>query len=149
MVSVANTMALAAASDLSGAARLAEQDPHGWILTVTAIAVVFGVLLLLWLIFALLGMLFTRKKKADPAGDDNAAGPSGLPDRHSRACPGNLSPSLAAAIAVAIERYRAESTGETEDGALHDTESYRITIHPDDTPGPWGAPGRNFRKTPK
>ena len=140
MVTVANMVALAAASDLSGAARLAEQDPHGWILTVTAVAVVFGVLLLLWLIFALLGLLFTRgaaRKMAGQAGHD---------DRHSRACPGNLSPATAAAIATAIARYRAETS---EDGAVHDTESYRITIRPADAPGSWAAPGRNFRKTPK
>ena len=37
----------------SGAQRVARTDPHGWILTLTSVTVVFGALIILWLLFTL------------------------------------------------------------------------------------------------
>lgn len=114
-------------NERTGAEQMAEKDPHGWILTLTSISVVFGALILLWLIFSLLGKVFTR-------GDDVIPGPTGnLPPS------GDPDAAVAAAIALALDSY----LGDT----VHDTESYRLTIRPAENP--WASPGRNFRKRPQ
>ena len=66
------------------------QDPHGWILTLTSVCVVFSVLALLWLVFGLLGSGLRRKSvKAD-------------------------APEVAAAITTALHLYLADTDQDRE-----------------------------------
>ena len=120
-------------------------DPHGWILTLTAVSVVFGVLMLLWLIFGLLGKGFQRAeaRRAAAAASSGHSAPddrhSGPDDRHSGLVPESSPES--AAIALALHLYLSET--------VHDAESYVITLKPASPENRWGQPGRNFRKTRK
>ena len=117
-------------------------DPHGWILTLTAVSVVFGVLMLLWLIFGLLGKGFQRAE-ARRAAAAASSGHSAPDDRHSGLVP-ESSPAPdpeSAAIALALHLYLSET--------VHDAESYIITLKPASPENRWGQPGRNFRKTRK
>ncbi len=108
----------------SGAERMAATDPHGWILTVTSVTVVFTALLILWFIFSISGRFAVKAgkklgKQTSTAEDDREA--------------------TAAVIALALDDYLGSS--------IHDTESYTITINPTDRSA-WAAPGRNFRNKP-
>ena len=141
------------------------KDPHGWILTLTSVSVVFGALLILWFIFSVMGQLNTRalaKKAASVIPSTSSVIPSeakessvvtgiGTQDRkdmtpkgecrsYPNSCPSStINPEVAAAIVVALDAYLAETT--------HDGESFVITIRPTGAENHWGAPGRNFRKT--
>ncbi len=117
-----------------------ERDPHGWILSITSVSVVFSALALLWFLFWL---LFDRpaKKKAAPAKKVVKA--SGTPD-------GEVAAAIAlaldmenggdtyAAIATAVHLYLTES--------VHDTEPGIITIRR--TESAWNNKALTFRKQP-
>ena len=81
---------------------LAGFDPHGWILTLISVCVVFSALLILYGIYSLVGTICSGS----------------LAKRHDT---DDISDETAAAIALAIEL-------ETESG-IHDTESGIITIN--------------------
>ena len=73
----------------SGAEKIAQVDPHGWILTVVAVLIVFSVLLVLFGVYSLSGVVFSNKEKpAEGNGNDSGA--------------------IAAAIAVALELYKSD-----------------------------------------
>ena len=122
-------------NEQTGAERMAERDPHGWILTLTSVSVVFAALIILWIIFGILGKVFTRtprSKDAKPA--DSPAVSDGAP-----VIPGEATESqTAAAIALALHLYLATS--------VHDAESFVITIKPTEGDNHWASPDRNFRK---
>ena len=118
-------------------------DPHGFVLTLTAVCVVFAVLMILWTLFGLLGKGFQRAaaRRSDaadiPAGHASGPGnrPSGLvPESSSEA-------ETAAAIATAIHLYLSDT--------VHDSESFVITLRGDGPGRAWSSPERNFRKTRK
>lgn len=118
-------------------AALAQADPSGVVMTVTAVSVVFGALLLLYLIFSLIGKLMQRvnfslvgheahapkPKKTEYPAPTSAGKPSGEAlvaislalDAERRAC----TDEVALAISMALVAY-------TED--QHDHESYVLTF---------------------
>lgn len=117
-----------------------EKDPHGFVLTVVCVAVVFSALAILFLIYNLLGMFFTGKfkRKSSPA-------PSGS----------GMTPEEAAAVAMALDM---EMSGETEAAICtalhlylseesHDSESFIITIRPHKTA--WNDKHQISRKLPR
>ena len=125
--------------------QMAERDPHGWILTVVSVSVVFFALAILWFFFWL---LFERPAKRKAAASAPVAPKkktvSGTPDGE-----------VAAAIALALDM---EESGDVyaaialalhlELGATaHDAESFMLTIRP--TPNSaWNNPADGFRRLP-
>ncbi len=102
---------------------LAQRDPHGFIMTLTAVAVVFGALLLLYMVFGILGdfnsgkyslkKAFKRTGKGKETDAETAAAIA-------MALNDEFSEEVYAAIGLALE--------ECLNDTVHDQESYIITI---------------------
>jgi len=127
----------------TNAQKMAREDPHGFILTIVSVAVVFAALAILWFLFWL---FFDRKANKKSAPKAAVMAKSG--DK-------KMSPEVAAAIAMALnmenggEVYAAIATAlhlYLADTA-HDSESFVITIRPNEASG-WKYKGRNFRHLP-
>lgn len=125
-----------------------EQDPHGWVLTLIAVMVVFSALLILSFIFGWIG---NYNKKPGTKG----AGASG-PRKARKLKEGAVSPEIAAAISLALsqeagdEVYAAIALALDSylGGGIHDQESFILTINP--TPGStWADKAQNFRQLPR
>ena len=113
------------ASVLQKSAEMAEKDPHGVIITLVSVSVVFVALIVLYFAYTFIGNLSSGKitfPKRKPATESNKAG---VPDLEE-----------AAAIALALDQ---ELNGETYaaigmalhqyfNDTVHDNESYIITI---------------------
>jgi len=119
----------------TGAQRVARTDPHGGVLTLTSVSVVFCALLVLLIIFSITGGIFSGKFKRTPkkkASDPDAETAAAIA----------LALSLeggsdeAAAVALALHLYLSES--------VHDGESYVITLKKQ--PSAWDDKTRMFRK---
>ena len=141
-----------------------ERDPHGWILTVVSVSVVFSALALLWFLFWL---LFDRPARKKAAGD--ASTTLSMTDGKLSMTDGKLSmkkgkrtviPSeaeesqVAAAIALALDM---ETDGDTYaaiatavhlymNDCIHDMEPGIVTIRRSESA--WNNKALNFRKLP-
>lgn len=129
----------------SNAQKMARTDPHGFILTLVAVSVVFSALAILWFFFWL---LFERpaKKKAQ-AKKAALAGPVA-----GKAADAEVAAAIAlafdmeqggdtyAAIAMALHLYLTN--------AIHDNESFIITIRPEKGSN-WNNKAQNFRQLPR
>lgn len=119
---------------VTGAEKMAKTDPHGWILSLIAVCVVFSALIILFCIYSLSGAFFSGKikfkkgKKAPKNAEVAAAIALALQEECSDATP--------AAIALALEL-------ETSSQA-HDIEPGIITIK--HSQSAWNTPV--FRKSP-
>ncbi|MBO7641186.1 MAG: lamin tail domain-containing protein [Bacteroidales bacterium] len=137
----------------SNAQRMARTDPHGFILSLVAVTVVFSALAILWFFFWLLfdrpakqkakmkdQPVKEKKKKAAPL---MAAGK--LPDEEVAAAIAmafdlEQGGDTFAAIAMALHLYLTES--------VHDNESFILTIQPTPASG-WNDKFQKFRKLPR
>jgi len=125
------------------AQKMAETDPHGWILSVTAVSVVFSALIILFLIYTLSGAFFSGKFKREPKPKKTALKS------------GDINPEVAAAIAMAIDKefgsevYAAIGLALDQyfNDTVHDQESFILTIKPSEQTG-WSNKSLNFRKRP-
>lgn len=114
-------------------------DPHGFTLTVISISVVFAALLVLYLIYSLMGKLFTegpgklRRKPRGGSADEMTATAIALALEMESG-----DDAVPAAIALALHLH--------EKGAEHDIESGVITIRR--TGSAWKDKSFNFRKKP-
>lgn len=128
----------------SGSQRMARTDPHGIVLTIVSVSVVFSALAILWFLF---WSLFERpaKKKAEPKSA-----------KKTKAKPGDANGEVAAAIAMAMEM---ESNGDVYaaiatamhlylNDAIHDNESFVITIKASNDSN-WNNKTQTFRKLPR
>ncbi len=139
--------------------QMAERDPHGWILTLVSVSVVFSALAILWFFFWLLFERPAKKRSLDSARDDKKSARKGTPVISTKA-KGRMEKStpdgeVAAAIALALDM---EESGDVyaaialalhlELGATaHDAESFVLTIRP--TPhSAWNNPADGFRRKP-
>lgn len=112
------------------AARMAQQDPYGWIMTLVAVSVVFLTLFLLQYCYRFIGWASTREEASTgvhpqkAARRKNAAGKAGAETEVAAAIATALSleasGEVPAVIGLALDRYFSES--------VHDKESYIITI---------------------
>ena len=132
----------------TGSSRIQRTDPHGWVLTLTSVSVVFCALAILWIIFTYIGKLSAGKGgkgRTETASGKAKARRNGAPDAET-----------AAAIALALDR---ECGGETYaaiaaalhlylEGTVHDEESFVITIKRSEGSG-WNAKGQTFRRLPR
>ncbi|MDR1984766.1 MAG: lamin tail domain-containing protein [Prevotellaceae bacterium] len=117
----------------SAAERLGERDPKGAVISVTAMSVVFTVLILLFLCFKQLAKFHiktSKKKAAEAQGVDI--------DKVEYA--GEESGDIYAAIALALKLYQDD---------IHDVEDMVITIERDDKIySPWNSKLQSLRQTP-
>lgn len=132
--------------------QMAERDPHGWILTLVSVSVVFSALAILWFFFWLLFERPAKKRSLDSARDDRPVISTKAKGRMEKSTPDG---EVAAAIALALDM---EESGDIyaaialalhlELGATaHDAESFVLTIRP--TPNSaWNNPADGFRRKP-
>ncbi|MCM1177360.1 MAG: OadG family protein [Bacteroidales bacterium] len=122
-------------------AQMLDKDPHGWIMTVTSVCVVFAVLILLWFIYSLVGKAFTGKRSME----SRAAAPAKA----------GMTGEVAAAIAMALEKENnsevnaaiALALHQYMNDTVHDQESFVLTIKP--TFGPYAARQFTLRQLPE
>lgn len=103
---------------------LAQRDPHGFIMTLTAVAVVFSSLFILYIFFGILGDIISGKLKRRISPKVKTA--SKVPDAETAsaialALQEQNAGEIQAAIAVALEEHFGHN--------VHDQESYIITIN--------------------
>lgn len=119
---------------VSGGELMKERDPHGWILSITSVSVVFAALAILWFLFWL---LFDRpakkaaepkKAKAEPDAEVAAAIALALDMEQDG--------DVYAAIATAVHLYLNDT--------VHDVEPGIVTIRRTETA--WNNKALNFRK---
>lgn len=118
-----------------------ERDPHGWILSITSISVVFSALALLWFLFWL---LFDRTAKKTPGQAGKAKKAGKAPDEE-----------VAAAIAMALDMeqdgdvYAAIATAVHlyMNDTVHDVETGIVTITRKESG--WNNKALTFRKLPR
>lgn len=118
--------------------QMAETDPYGWIMALTAMSVVFLALIILSIIFTYTGKLSMRKmqKASDKA---TAASDSTKP----AVKVGESSAETFAAISMALHLYN-------EENEAHDDESFAITLqHTDRTYSPWNSKIYGLRQVPQ
>lgn len=127
----------ASAQNAEKVAQLTEKDPHGWIISLTAASVVFLTLLILFICYKLVGKASNSNlalKKSNPKA--------------------KMTDETALAIAMAL---RMEQNSEIEaaiamalhchlDGAIHDEESFVITIN--HTKSEWTSKQFTLRQLP-
>lgn len=129
----------------SNAQKMARQDPHGWILSITSVSVVFTALAILWFLF---WALFERpaKRKAAPK--------KAAPVR--KASGSAVDAETAAAIALALDMEQGGDTYAAIALALHlylsdtvhDQESFVLTFS-SAGPSAWSSKEQNFRQLPR
>lgn len=114
---------------------MAREDPGGWILTLTAMLVVFCALIILCFIFKFTGHVATSKqqKKSTAATADTEAAGTIVKE---------TSAETYAAIALALHLFHEETEA-------HDHESLTITMsHTDRSYSPWSSKIYTLRQTP-
>lgn len=128
----------------SKAQKMSRLDPHGFILAITSISVVFCALAILWGLF---NSLFSPKKPKAPK-DSKAS-------KVKKAPAGSLSPEVAAAISLALEQelggevYAAIGLALDQylNECVHDNESFVLTYRMQ--PSGWNRKGQTFRQLPR
>ncbi|MBO4768924.1 MAG: OadG family protein [Bacteroidales bacterium] len=117
--------------------RMKQIDPYGWILALTAMAVVFTALILLYLLFKAIGNANIKAGNKKAAQAAAAASGSAL-----KTDVGEVPAETYAAIATAMHLYMVEEEA-------HDDESFVVTMNPvDRTYTPWSTHIQGFRQTP-
>ena len=128
---------------------MAEKDPHGGILSLVAVSVVFSALAILWFLFWL---FFDRPaKKAAQAKDKPKKAPA-----KAQVKAGEVSDEIAAVIALAMDM---EQGGDVYaaialamdlyfNDTVHDTESFVLTMRPKEGSA-WNDKKQIFRKLPR
>ena len=133
----------------SKAQAMAEKDPHGGILSLVAVSVVFSALAILWFLFWL---FFDRPAKKKAAAKDK-------PSKNALKAPakaGDASDEIAAVIALALDM---EQGGDDYaaiamamhlyfNDTVHDIESFILSMRPKEGSA-WNDKTRNFRKLPR
>ncbi|MDD2594698.1 MAG: OadG family transporter subunit [Bacteroidales bacterium] len=117
---------------------MAKTDPHGSIMSLTAMSVVFLALIILAIIFTYVGKLSVRKMQK--TSDATAVGKD---ESKPAAKVSEVSSETFAAIALALHLYSVENE-------THDDESFAITMtHTDRTYSPWSSKIYGLRQTPQ
>lgn len=118
--------------------RMKRVDPNGWIMTVTAMAVVFSALIILSIIFSYIGKLSVKRgqQKADKAASDKGeSAPVAKAEDYSA--------EAFAAISMALHLFM-------EENEAHDEESFTITLQNETRKySPWSSKIYGLRQTPQ
>lgn len=118
----------ASESVLRKSAEMADKDPHGAIITIVSVSVVFCALIILFFAYTLIGKLSSGQVKISlPRRKKGPSGPvkSGVPSEEEAAAIAmaldqELNGEVYAAIGMALHQYLNDT--------VHDNESYIITI---------------------
>lgn len=117
---------------------MAQKDPSGWLVTFTAMSVVFTSLIVLFLIFKMIGKIQVRySEKSKGENKPKTVAPQAKPAAQKPARPGNTNAEVAAAIAMALDK---ECGSEARaaialalhmylNSCVHDQESFILTIN--------------------
>ena len=121
-------------NDMSRAEIYQQKDPHGWLITITSMLVVFLLLIIIALVFKGTGSYFKKQALKQQAADapKQAAvsdAPSGTPEDE-----------VAAAIAAALHLY-ADDCHEVEDNGFYLHRTFN-------QPSPWANKSLNFKRNP-
>lgn len=95
-------MIFQASETISKSAAMAEKDPHGFIITIVSVLVVFACLIILYFAYKLIGIAINKTAASNTSGK------------------ADIDKETAAAIAMALEEHLTAN--------VHDKESYIITI---------------------
>ena len=117
----------------SRAQSVKETDPHGFILSVVAVLVVFTALLLLFVIYNISGNIFSGKYKSASSCDDETALAIALALHAERQCGDDIAAAIAMALHCHIE------------GGVHDAEPLFISIVGNPS-SPWNNKAFTLRK---
>jgi len=125
-----------------------EKDPHGFILTLIAVMVVFTALVILAFVFGWIGNTNKRLQSGEPKVSK--------PKKSKKIKAGDMTPEVAAAISLALSRefggevYAAIALALDDylGGGVHDLESMIITINPSQN-SQWANKTQNFRQLPR
>ena len=120
---------------------MAEKDPHGFILTIVSVSVVFLSLAILWFLFT---SLFKDKKGKAPKAPKKAKAPEdeGVALAIALALEMELGSADCAAIAMALHLHLTQS--------VHDAESFVVTFDGEASRGSsWRNKQLNFRQLPR
>ncbi|MBO4282367.1 MAG: OadG family protein [Bacteroidales bacterium] len=123
-------------NDMSRAEIYQQKDPHGWIITLTSMSVVFLLLVIIASVFKGTGSYFKKKaRKADASA--KGAAPVKKP-----AAPvsGDMDDEVTAVIAAALHLYQ-NDCHEVEDNGFNLQRTFN-------QPSPWANKVLNFRRTP-
>lgn len=124
--------------DASKSTVMAEADPHGGFLTLTAMCVTFFALILLYFVFKNIGKYNIRK-----ASEKAKEATAGSLIVSAKATSGEVPASVYAAISMALHLYRT-------DNEAHDFENTVLTIHKESkTYSPWSSKIYTLRETPQ
>ena len=114
---------------VSGAGAIAEMDPHGWILTLISLVIVFLSLLILYFVYAIAGGIASGQFKAQAEQRKLRRSIRRHPEPDEE---------TAAAIAYALYLHAQEGAVEKEPGYLTTGSG----------PGPWSDKSLTLRKSP-
>ena len=134
--------------DLNAATKaqaMAEKDPHGFILSLVAVSVVFSALAILWFLFWLFFDRPAKKKARAAAAPVKAKAKAGEPSDEiaaviALAMDMEQGGDVYAAIALAMDLYFNDT--------VHDAESFVLTLRPKEG-SDWNDKKQNFRKSPR
>lgn len=128
---------------------MAQRDPHGYIMSLTAVAVVFSALIILFICYSITGNIMSGKwkfklPKRAPKKAAERRGTSSVKEEEvavaiAMALEKEFGNEVQAAIGMALHRYFTES--------IHDNESFVITIKP--AASKWAERQSTFRKLPR
>lgn len=123
--------------EITKSMKMKEIDPHGWIIALTAMSVVFLALVILAIIFTLTGKLSIRNSQKKSKESAVATGNTNLTNSV------ETSAETYAAIGFALHLYN-------EENEAHDDESYSITLHHTDRSySPWNSKIYGLRQIPQ
>ena len=121
-------------SDMSRAEIYQQKDPHGFLITITSMLVVFLLLIIIALVFKGTGSYFKKQDKKQRAAAEKpqatAAAPAAV----------QTEDEVAAAIAAALHLY-AEDCHEVEDNGFYLHRTFN-------QPSPWANKSLNFKRNP-
>ena len=121
-------------SDMSRAEIYQQKDPHGFLITITSMLVVFLLLIIIALVFKGTGSYFKKQDKKQRAAAEKpqatAAAPAAV----------QAEDEVAAAIAAALNLY-AEDCHEVEDNGFYLHRTFN-------QPSPWANKSLNFKRNP-
>ncbi|MBQ9193910.1 MAG: lamin tail domain-containing protein [Bacteroidales bacterium] len=125
----------------SKAQAMAEKDPHGFILSLVAVTVVFSALAILWFLFWLFFDRPAKKKRSPVIPSITKESPSDeIAAAIALAMDMEQGGDVYAAIALAMDLYFSDT--------VHDTESFILTMRPKESAA-WNDKKQNFRKLPR
>lgn len=124
-------------NDMSRAEIYQQKDPHGWIITLTSMSVVFLLLVIIASVFKGTGSYFRKQANKTKTPKDKAAA---AVKKTAALAAGSMDDEVAAVIAAALHLYQ-NDCHEVEENGFNLQRTFN-------QPSPWANKALNFRHTP-